>query len=58
MVKVGQARLRVNLMPTHTKEQLDAFVDIFEKSLEKANKIFEKEMKVYMEKLEKANSNL
>lgn len=26
VVKVGQARLRVNLMPQHTREQLDKFV--------------------------------
>lgn len=26
VVKVGQARLRVNLMPQHTHEQLDKFV--------------------------------
>ena len=26
VVKLGQARLRVNLMPTHTKDHLDTFV--------------------------------
>ena len=29
VVKIGQARLRVNLMPQHTKEHLDSFVEIF-----------------------------
>jgi glycine C-acetyltransferase len=50
VVKMGQARLRVNLMPQHTKEHLDTFVEVFEKSLAKSNIIFEKEMKIYMEK--------
>ena len=58
VVKIGQARLRVNLMPQHTRDQLDKFVEIFEMSLEKANKIFERQMKVYMEKQEKLQSNL
>lgn len=48
MVKIGQARLRVNLMPQHTQEHLDLFVEIFEKSLQKSKIIFEEEMKVYM----------
>ena len=26
VVKIGQARLRVNLMPQHTKDHLDKFV--------------------------------
>jgi glycine C-acetyltransferase len=42
VVKIGQARLRVNLMPQHTKEHLDAFVKLFEKSLNKANIIYER----------------
>lgn len=58
VVKIGQARLRVNLMPQHTRDHLDKFVEIFESSLEKANKIFERQMKVYMEKQEKLQSNL
>lgn len=45
VVKVGQARLRVNLMPQHTQEHLDKFVEIFEDSLEKANRIFERQLK-------------
>ena len=42
VVKIGQARLRVNLMPQHTKEHLDTFVKLFEKSLNKANIIYER----------------
>lgn len=42
VVKIGQARLRVNLMPTHTRNHLDTFIEVFEKSLERANKIFER----------------
>ncbi len=37
VVKLGQARLRVSIMPQHTKEQLDTFVRVFEKALMKAN---------------------
>ena len=58
VVKPGQARLRVNLMPQHTKYHLDTFVEVFEKSLAKANTIFEKEMKVYMEKQNKIKPSL
>lgn len=53
MVKIGQARLRVSLMPQHTIDHLDTFVRIFERSLEKANAIYERDMKVYMDKMEK-----
>lgn len=42
VVKTGQARLRVNLMPQHTRDQLDKFVEVFEYSLKKSNIIFEK----------------
>ena len=48
VVKMGQARLRVNLMPTHTKDHLDTFVKVFEVSLEKSQAIFERQMKEYM----------
>ena len=50
VVKMNQARLRVNLMPQHTKEQLDTFVKTFEISLKKSEMIFEKAMKNYQEK--------
>ncbi len=53
VVKIGQARLRVSLMPQHTTEHLDTFVRIFERSLEKANAIYERDMKVYMDKMER-----
>ena len=45
-------------MPQHTHEQLDKFVDIFERSLTKSNAIYERQMKVYMEKQAKLQSNL
>ena len=53
VVKIGQARLRVNLMPQHTKEHLDTFVSVFEMSLKKSNIIFERELKRLEEKQEK-----
>lgn len=37
VVKLGQARLRVSVMPQHTKEHLDTFVIVFEKAIKKAN---------------------
>jgi glycine C-acetyltransferase len=39
VVKVGQARLRVCLLPQHTKAHMDKFIDVFEESLAKANLI-------------------
>ena len=36
VVKVGQARLRVGLIPQHTKEHLDIFYEIFMKALNKS----------------------
>lgn len=47
VVKIGQARLRVSIMPQHTKEHLDTFVRVFEKALAKATTIFERQMKIY-----------
>ena len=58
VVKMGQARLRVNLMPQHTKEHLDTFVRVFEDSFKKANEIFEREMKVLEEKQERTQAKL
>ena len=49
VVKIGQARLRVSLMPQHTKEHLDTFVRVFERSLEKANEIYSRDMAKYNE---------
>ncbi len=51
-MKLGQARLRVSVMPQHTKEHLDTFVRVFEKALNKANAIFERQMKVYQEQMQ------
>ena len=45
-------------MPQHTRDHLDTFVAIFEKSLEKSQKIFDRELKVYMEKQEAIQSKL
>ena len=36
VVKVGQARLRVSLLPQHTKAHMDRFMVVFEESLKKA----------------------
>ena len=51
VVKIGQARLRVSLMPQHTKEHLDTFVNTFEKALAQSEAIYEREMNAYMEKM-------
>lgn len=53
VVKIGQARLRVSIMPQHTKEHLDTFVRVFEKALAKATVIFERQMKIYEEQCQK-----
>ncbi len=29
VVKIGQARIRANLMPQHDKHELDTFVEVF-----------------------------
>ena len=44
VVGIGQARLRVSLLPQHTKAHLDLFVSVFEASLEKAQGIFDRSM--------------
>lgn len=44
VVSIGQARLRVNLMPQHTHEHLDTFVDTFERCLGQAQRIMDKHM--------------
>lgn len=41
VVSIGQARLRVNLMPQHTHEHLDKFIDVFEKCLVQSEKILD-----------------
>jgi glycine C-acetyltransferase len=45
VVSVGEARLRVNLMPQHTKEHMDLFIEKFESALKQSNEIFEKTIK-------------
>jgi glycine C-acetyltransferase len=45
VVSVGEARLRVNLMPQHTKEHMDLFIEKFESALKQSNLIFEKIIK-------------
>lgn len=47
VVKIGQARLRVSIMPQHTKEHFDTFVRVFEKALKKATQIYDRQMKIY-----------
>jgi len=37
VVSVGEARLRVNLMPQHTKEHMDLFIEKFESALKQSN---------------------
>jgi hypothetical protein len=44
-------------MPQHTKEHMDTFVRVFEKSLEMANKIYERDMQKYMDNLEKEEND-
>jgi hypothetical protein len=38
-------------MPQHTYEQLDKFVEVFEKVLANANSIYERDMQKYMDKM-------
>jgi len=40
VVKVGQARLRVGLIPQHTTQHLDIFYEVFMKALKKSTEIF------------------
>ena len=47
VVKVGQARLRLSLLPQHTKAHMDRFVVVFEESLKKAQMILEESMSRY-----------
>ena len=51
MVKIGQARLRVSLMPQHTREHLDKFFEVFEFSLKQANEIYERQLKVFNDEM-------
>jgi glycine cleavage system protein P-like pyridoxal-binding family len=52
VVKMGQARLRVSLLPQHTKEHLDRFVEVFEQSLDISNVLFNK----FMDKLQEESN--
>lgn len=49
VVKIGQARLRVCLLPQHTKAHLDRFVTVFEESMAKAQLILDEAMANYSE---------
>ena len=53
VVKVGQARLRVCLLPQHTQAHLDKFFDVFDESLAKASEIFETSMEKFSEEMSK-----
>ncbi len=58
VVQQGEARLRVNLMPQHTKEHLDTFVKVFEKAYKESNMIFEKGLKEYKENIRNLKPSL
>ena len=58
VVKVGEARLRVNLMPQHTKEHLDTFVDTFERCLKESTYIYEKNEKLFEQESKKMAARL
>ncbi len=36
IVKMGEARIRANLMPQHTKEHFDQFVTVFDMAYKKS----------------------
>lgn len=40
-------------MPQHTKQQLDTFVRVFEKAMTKATAIFQRQMKVYEQNIQR-----
>ncbi|CAK56862.1 unnamed protein product (macronuclear) [Paramecium tetraurelia] len=52
IVRMGQARLRVNLQPQHTKEHLDTFIETFHFCFVKATKIVEESLEKYQLALE------
>ncbi len=58
VVKMGQARLRVSLLPQHTKEHLDRFVEVFEQSLDISNVLFNKFMDKLQEESNKPDAKL
>ena len=51
VVKVGQARLRVCLLPQHTKAHMDRFVQVFEESLKKSKTILDLSVAKYNEEM-------
>ncbi|EGR34712.1 hypothetical protein IMG5_003450 [Ichthyophthirius multifiliis] len=53
VVAMNEARLRLNLQPQHGEENMDIFVDIFDKVFKQAVKIFDEAMEVYQKKQEK-----
>lgn len=40
VVGIGQARLRLNLMPKHDQKNIDIMVDSFDRSMKEAAQIF------------------
>lgn len=51
VVGSGKARLRLNIMPQHVPSNIDKMVTIFDKVYKLADKIVEKSMQMYAEKL-------
>ena len=51
VVKVGQARLRVCLLPQHTKAHMDRFIQVFEESLKKSKTILDLSVAKYNEEM-------
>lgn len=47
VVGMNEARLRLNLMPQHTQENMDIFVEIFDKVYKMAVVMFDEAMEVY-----------
>lgn len=58
VVSIGQARLRVNLMPQHTKQHLDFFVEKFEKCLAESKLILEKMLERLEQKQKETQAKL
>jgi 7-keto-8-aminopelargonate synthetase-like enzyme len=51
VVGSGKARLRLNIMPAHVEKNIDIMVKVFDKCYKLGNKIVEKSMEMYAEKL-------
>ncbi|CAD8074028.1 unnamed protein product [Paramecium sonneborni] len=59
IVKMGQARLRVNLQPQHSKDQMDTFIETFDFCFKKATQITQDSLEryqLYLEQQEQSKS--